>query len=106
MIAFDIKKILQEAEDGGGRYLEFLRVPALSMGLYQLKAGAKDPQKPHKQDEVYCVIGGRAKFQSGDKVLEVREGTILYVEAEQPHKFLDIQEDLQVLVFFAPAEEG
>lgn len=76
------------------------------MGLYQLKAGAKDPQKPHKQDEDYYVIRGRAKFQSGDEVQEVREGTILYVPADEAHKFVDIQEDLQLLVFFAPAEEG
>ena len=106
MKAYDIKEILQQADDDGERYLEFLRVPALSMGHYQLNAGEEDPQTPHKQDEVYYVIGGKAHFQMGDEVQDVSAGAIIYVPAEEAHKFLDIEEDLQVLVFFAPAEEG
>ena len=106
MKAYELKDILQKAAETGERYTEYLRVPALSMGLYRLKAGEEDPQQPHKQDEVYYVLSGRAKFQIEDEVHDVSEGAILYVEAEQAHKFTDIKEDLQILVFFAPAEEG
>jgi len=106
MKSYKINEIIQSASEAGDRYHEFLRVPALSVGLYQLKAGEEDPQSPHKQDEVYYVMSGRATFRVGDEEKEVSEGAILYVEAEQAHKFVDIQEDLQVLVFFAPAEEG
>lgn len=106
MKSYEIKEILQSAAEAGEGYLEFLRVPALSMGLYQLKAGAVDPQKPHGQDEVYYVLDGSARFQTGDEEKDVRTGAILYVAAEQAHKFVDIKEDLQVLVFFAPAEES
>jgi len=106
MKSYDIEKIIQSAAEAGDRFHEFLRVPALSVGLYHLKAGEKDPQNPHLQDEVYYVLSGRATLLMGDKELEASEGSILYVEAEQAHQFVDIQEDLQVLVFFAPAEEG
>lgn len=40
-------------------YLEFLRVPAMSAGLYELETGASDPQTPHAEDEIYYVIAGR-----------------------------------------------
>ena len=106
MKPYDIKQILREADNDGERYLEFLRVPALSMGLYQLKAGEEDPQTPHRQDEVYYVIAGKANFQMGNEVQDVSEGAIIYVPAEEAHKFVDIEEYLRVLVFFAPAEEG
>jgi hypothetical protein len=35
---------------------------------------------------------------------EVRSGSVIFVEAELEHCFYDIEEELEVLVFFAPAE--
>ena len=46
----------------GALYHEFLRVPALSAGLYVLDAGAVDPQPPHTEDEIYHVLAGRARI--------------------------------------------
>jgi mannose-6-phosphate isomerase-like protein (cupin superfamily) len=106
MKSFEINEILDNAKKAGERYHEFLRVPALSVGLYELKAGADDPQSPHQQDEVYYLLSGRAKFQVDDELQDVAAGSILYVEAPQSHKFVEIVEDLQVLVFFAPAEDS
>ena len=85
-------------------YLEFLRVPAMSAGLYVLTAGASDLQTPHNEDEMYCVIRGRARFHAGDMDCDVSAGSVLFVAAEVEHRFHDIQEELAVLVFFAPAE--
>lgn len=85
-------------------YLEFLRVPAMSAGLYVLAAGAKDLQRPHREDEMYYVVRGRARFRAGDQEMEVSAGSILFVAAEIDHRFHDIVEELAVLVFFAPAE--
>ena len=33
------------------------------------------------------------------------DGSIIFVEAEVEHRFYDIEEELEVLVFFAPAEQ-
>jgi mannose-6-phosphate isomerase-like protein (cupin superfamily) len=87
-------------------WLEFLRVPSLSMGLYRLAAGQVDRQQPHTEDEVYYVLAGRATFHAGDQELPAAPGTILFVERGLEHRFTDIQEDLTVLVFFAPAEHS
>ncbi len=86
-------------------YLEFLRVPAMSAGVYVLAKGGTDPQTPHREDEMYYVVRGRARMQIGADYAEVRCGSVIFVEAELEHRFYDIQEELEVLVFFAPAEQ-
>jgi len=88
----------------GKPYLEFLRVPAMSAGLYVLAAGATDGQRPHREDEMYYVVRGRARFRAGEEDREVSAGSILFVAAEVEHRFYEITEELVVLVFFAPAE--
>ncbi len=85
-------------------YGEFLRVPAMSAGLYVLPSGSSDPQRPHHEDEMYYVVRGRARFRAGDEDCEVTAGSVLFVAAEVEHRFYDIAEELAVLVFFAPAE--
>jgi mannose-6-phosphate isomerase-like protein (cupin superfamily) len=77
----------------------------MSAGVYVLPIGGTDPQKPHREDEMYYVIRGRARMQIGTEHGEVRAGSLVFVEARTEHRFYDIQEDLEVLVFFAPAEE-
>ena len=104
MQSFEIKSLLEEQTRTGHRWLEFLRMPALSMGVYHLKAGQTDPQKPHTEDEAYYVVSGRARFQTGSATQFVNPGSLLYVEKHLEHRFFDVAEDLTVLVFFAPAE--
>lgn len=88
----------------GRRYHEFLRVPTMSAGVYTLAAGATDPQQPHAEDELYVVVAGRAVIRTGDESHVVEPGSVVFVPAEQPHRFTDITEDLLVAVVFAPPE--
>ena len=104
MKAFDTKVVLDQQAAIERSYLEFLRVPSLSMGLYVLPAGGTDPQSPHTEDEVYYVIEGRASITVGEEAREVVAGSIVYVAANVPHRFHDIEAELKVLVFFASAE--
>jgi quercetin dioxygenase-like cupin family protein len=104
MRAFDLSSVLAERERGGRAWLEFLRVPALSVGVYHLAAGQPDPQQPHTEDEVYYVLSGRASFRAGAEMRAVGPGAVLFVERGVEHRFLDVAEDLTALVFFAPAE--
>ena len=94
----------QQRTEAQKLYREFLRVPAMSAGLYVLAAGAADPQKPHHEDELYYVVSGRARFKAGNEDREVSAGSVIFVAAEVEHRFYDIKEKLTVLVFFAPAE--
>lgn len=89
---------------GPASYHEILRVPSLSAGIYRLAAGAHDPQSPHTEDEIYYVLSGSARFVLGDTVQDIAAGDFIYVPAGEPHRFTDIQEALDLLVVFAPAE--
>jgi quercetin dioxygenase-like cupin family protein len=104
MHAFDLSELTAERERSGEAYHEFLRVPALSAGLYVLPAGGTDPQQPHSEDEVYVVTAGRARIRVGDDDRLVGPGSVVYVAAHVEHRFHAIEEDLSILVFFAPAE--
>jgi mannose-6-phosphate isomerase-like protein (cupin superfamily) len=92
--------------DNEHRYRELLRVPAMSVGVYRLAAGAFDRQRPHAEDEVYFVVAGRAAIVSGDTRRRVEPGSVIFVPAREQHRFEEIDEDLVVLVVFAPAESG
>jgi quercetin dioxygenase-like cupin family protein len=87
-----------------GHYHEHLRVPDLSVGTYSIPAGGEDEQEPHAEDEVYVVLRGRGRLlaESGDA--EVGPGSVLFVPAGEPHRFIDVTDDLVVLVVFGPAE--
>jgi mannose-6-phosphate isomerase-like protein (cupin superfamily) len=85
----------------GEDYLEFLKVPALNAGVYELAAGADDPQTPHDEDELYYVVSGRAVFRGPGEERPVRPGSVIYVRADVPHRFVKIEEDLRLLVFFS-----
>jgi quercetin dioxygenase-like cupin family protein len=104
MRAYDLGILLAERDRVGKAWLEFLRVPSLSMGVYHLAAGQEDRQQPHTEDEVYYVVAGRGQFRTSETVQEAGPGTILFVERLIEHRFFDITEDLTALVFFAPAE--
>jgi mannose-6-phosphate isomerase-like protein (cupin superfamily) len=106
MHAFELGQVAEERAGLGKRYLEFLRVPSISAGLYVLGAGTEDPQQPHTEDEIYHVVRGRATIRVADEDRPVRPGSVIYVAAHVPHRFHTIEEDLEVLVIFAPAEGG
>jgi mannose-6-phosphate isomerase-like protein (cupin superfamily) len=101
---FTLAPLLEQRRQSGKAWLEFLRVPALSMGVYVLAAGAEDPQGPHTEDEVYYVVAGRATLRVGTEDRAAEPGSILFVGAGVRHRFHGIAEDLTALVFFAPAE--
>jgi mannose-6-phosphate isomerase-like protein (cupin superfamily) len=103
MDLFDLKDMVEGQQRSGRPYLEFLHVDSMSSGVLILKAGTLDTQTPHTEDELYFVIRGSASFKVGESQHKVAAGALIFVPAEEPHRFLDIEEDLEVLVFFAPA---
>lgn len=101
---FQIEQLEARRTQTGKSYLEFLRVNAMSAGVYTLPAGATDVQKPHKEDEMYYVVRGQGRMRAGPQDHAVLAGSVIFVAAEEEHRFYDIAEELVILVFFAPAE--
>ncbi len=99
-----VPEIRPQGAERARAYREFLRVPAMSAGVYVLPIGGTDCQKPHHEDEIYYVIRGRARFKVDAVDQEVFSGSVIFVAAEVEHRFYDVTEELAVLVVFAPAE--
>jgi oxalate decarboxylase/phosphoglucose isomerase-like protein (cupin superfamily) len=80
---YRLEEIMGQQLASGRTYLEFLRVPAMSCGIYTLAAGAMDGQKPHAQDEIYYVINGAAQMivysEEGIEDRAVGPGDIIFV---------------------------
>jgi mannose-6-phosphate isomerase-like protein (cupin superfamily) len=104
--AWELAEVERARVDAGRLYHEFLRVPDLSAGLYVLEAGARDPQSPHGEDELYYVVEGRARVRVGDDDRRIEPGSLVFVAAQVPHEFHDIEERLVLLVAFGPAESS
>jgi mannose-6-phosphate isomerase-like protein (cupin superfamily) len=76
----------------------------MSVGFYALPVHGQDPQTPHHEDEVYIILRGRAQLSIGDHSHAVAPGSVAFVPAKVEHRFHAIEEPLEVLVVFAPAE--
>ena len=104
MQSYELPQLISQREVANKLYLEFLKVPDLSMGVYVLPAGGVDPQSLHTEDEVYYVVSGRAQIKVADENRTVQAGSIVYVAKNVEHRFHSIEEELTVIVFFAPSE--
>jgi mannose-6-phosphate isomerase-like protein (cupin superfamily) len=106
MDAFEMGELAAWREQTGELYHEFLRRRSMSLGLYVLDAGAEDPQSPHAEDEVYYVLSGRARITADGEQRAVGPGSVIFVAAGVDHRFHSIEERLELLVVFAPAESA
>ena len=78
MDAFQLPDLDRQRVEAGKLYLEFLRTPALSLGLYIVPAGGVDAQQPHKEEEVYYVVSGRAMVRVDDEDRSVQPGSVIF----------------------------
>ena len=102
----DLDAVVEAARRSGEDWQEFLRAGIFSAGIYRLAAGATDAQTPHAEDEVYVVLAGRAVLEVDGERSPVSRGSLAFVAKHAEHSFVDIAEDLELLVLFAPPESG
>lgn len=102
--SFDLEQLGKLAEQARP-YYEIMRRRGMSLGLYVLPAGSVDQQHPHASNEVYVILQGRGTLRVGDQDHEVRLGSVMSVDHGEEHMFVDITEDLHVLVIFAPPDD-
>jgi mannose-6-phosphate isomerase-like protein (cupin superfamily) len=87
----------------GNDYTEHMSVPDMSVGTYSIPVGGLDDQEPHTEDEIYVVTAGQARIETPSASAPVGPGSVIYIPAGEPHRFVDVREDLALLVVFAPA---
>jgi mannose-6-phosphate isomerase-like protein (cupin superfamily) len=100
--AFEYDEITRLREASGDSYLQFVNERSLSLGLYVLPAESIDTQLPHDEDEIYYVIEGREVIDVAGERRQVQPGSVVFVARHVEHRFVEIEADLSILVFFAP----
>ena len=104
--AAELEDMVARAKAADGYAAAVLRSDLLSVGLYILPAGGVDGQSPHREDEVYYAVRGSATIRVGSDDHPVGPGTVLFVPAGAVHHFHDINEELVLVVFWAPPEKS
>ena len=90
-------------EGAPNEYVEQLRTPDLSVGTYRIPARGLDDQSPHTEDEIYVVTAGRGRIVTPSGAADVGPSDVIFVPAGEEHRFVDVTEDLALLVVFGPA---
>ncbi|HEX5040548.1 MAG TPA: cupin domain-containing protein [Candidatus Limnocylindria bacterium] len=103
--AFDLGELVAGLAQDRHDFREFFRSPggSLSLTITRWLAGSVDDQQPHTEDEVYYVARGRARLTIAHETVSVGPGSVAFVAAGVEHRFSEITDDLEVLVFWSPA---
>jgi mannose-6-phosphate isomerase-like protein (cupin superfamily) len=100
--AFDLSEVDPSRDGDGHAYVDLLASDLLSVGYAIWPAGGEDRQRPHDEDEVYHVVSGRGTIRVAGEDRAVGPGSVVFVGAMAEHRFHSIEEELRVLVFWAP----
>ena len=85
----------------GERFVEAFSREGLSLELYA--PVGHDPQQPHAQDELYCIVSGTAILSIGDVRHDCAPGDVFFVPADMPHRFETFSEGFAAWAVFWPA---
>lgn len=89
---------------GGERFVELFHHGTLDVELYAPRG--RDPQQPHRRDEVYVVVQGSGTFLNGADRERFGAGDLLFVPAGVVHRFEEFTNDLVVWVIFYGPDGG
>jgi mannose-6-phosphate isomerase-like protein (cupin superfamily) len=79
----------------------FLQQSNVILGLYLLpRVAGGDGRLVHSFDELNIVTAGSAKFQVGSEIVDVKEGTIMFVREGRGHWFHSLTEDTDILILW------
>jgi mannose-6-phosphate isomerase-like protein (cupin superfamily) len=102
MKGFEVSQMDPPRDEDGHGYRDVLSSERLSVGFAVWPAGGTDRQRPHAEDEVYHVVAGRGVIDVEGEGRDVGPGSVVFVAAGVAHHFHSIEEELRVLVFWAP----
>jgi mannose-6-phosphate isomerase-like protein (cupin superfamily) len=88
----------------GERFASLFRHGTLEVELYAPRG--RDPQQPHRRDEVYVVAQGSGTFLNGVARHPFGPGDLLFVPAGVAHRFEEFTDDLVVWVIFYGPDGG
>ena len=80
---------------------QFITGERVTVGRFEMKAGAVVPRHAHENEQVSYVIGGALRFHFDDRDVVVRSGELMQIPPNVPHA-VDVVEDCIVVDVFCP----
>ncbi len=80
------------------RFVELIKRKGVSIEYYSPQG--VDVQTPHDRDEIYVIVAGKGIFMNGNAAQPFGVGDLLFVPANQNHRFVEFTPDLQAWVVF------
>jgi mannose-6-phosphate isomerase-like protein (cupin superfamily) len=99
--AYDVNELMKKLKSSGNWFYGFMSKGSMDAGILRLMPGAKDPQEPHANDELYYVISGHGFIRIEKDEIPIKPGSIIFVPAKKRHNFHGNKDELQVLYVFA-----
>jgi mannose-6-phosphate isomerase-like protein (cupin superfamily) len=101
---FLIEEAMKQIPDGDSRFAEIFRHGSLRLEIYAPRS--RDPQQPHKQDEIYFVVKGEGIFVNGETRQPFGPGDVMFAAAGEVHRFEDFTDDFYTWVIFYGPDGG
>ena len=70
-----------------------------------VKRGCLVPMHAHESEQMTYVLQGALKFLVGGEEITVREGEVLHIPSNVPHKALALEDTLDVDIFSPPRQD-
>src|SRR5512146_3598586 len=87
---FPLREAMKLIPEGDGRFAEVFRHGTLRVEIYAPRS--RDPQQPHKQDELYIVVQGEGIFVNGETRQPFGAGDVLFAAACEVHRFVELSD--------------
>ncbi len=95
---FSKDSALQKLKDHHSPFINLMKFADLEIEIYQ--PNKVDHQTPHSRDEIYFISSGSGEFYLEGKIVPFKENDVLFVKAQEEHRFLNFTEDFSTWVVF------
>jgi quercetin dioxygenase-like cupin family protein len=83
---------------------QFITGERVTVGRFEMKAGAVVPRHAHENEQVSCVLSGALRFHFDDRDVLVRSGEVMQIPPNVAHA-VDVVEDCVVVDVFCPVRQ-
>ncbi len=98
-----LTELLDGLEPGELAHREVLDTGPVTLELARYPPEESPPTLRHAEDEIYYVVSGSGTLRVEDSTVPVEAGELIHVEPATEHDFVEITEELTLLVIFGPS---
>jgi quercetin dioxygenase-like cupin family protein len=100
MSHFQTEELVEQLEQDEANHLEVLDEESLTVEISRYSEGEYPPGNVHDEDELYYILSGAGTVEVADEMHSIEGGDVVYVERGTEHGFVEVDEDITVVIAF------